>query len=272
MSKEFLFTREDFKQVQKIVFDNAGIKLSDHKFEMVYGRLARRLRATGIRSVNEYLDFAKQDEQETIQFTNALTTNLTYFFRESHHFEFIESKVVPQVIDSNKSTKKVRIWSAGCSSGEEPYSIAYSIRNLIKNQSSWDIKILATDLDTEVLKKAKNGIYISERIESMSADQRQSLFNKTPSGYCVKDDWRRYIFFKQLNLMNSWPMRGKFEVIFCRNVLIYFDRDTQQKLIGRFRELLAPNGYLILGHSESIGAQGSNFKALGKTIFQRSKG
>jgi len=269
MAKEFEFTRNDFKAVQKTVLHIAGINLSDHKFEMVYGRLARRLRATGFRAVSDYLSFIEEDHEEGIQFINAITTNLTYFFREKHHFEFIESKVIDELKVKHQNDKRVRLWSAGCSTGEEPYSLVFTLESFLKDRSSWDIKVLATDLDTEVLKKASIGAYSSDRIESIASEKRRSWFDIQNDHALVKDRFKQYIHFKQLNLMQSWPMKGRFDVIFCRNVLIYFDRQTQQKLIARFRQQLDLGGYLILGHSESIGQEGNYFTPIGKTIFRR---
>ncbi|WP_144394489.1 CheR family methyltransferase [Pleionea sediminis] len=271
MTKEFSFTRNDFQQVRKIVGQTAGINLGEHKYEMVYGRLARRLRSTGIKKVSDYLAFMQDDPEENIQFINAITTNLTYFFRESHHFDFLSSTVIDSVVKTHSNDKRVRIWSAGCSTGEEPYSIAWSMRLFRKKYESWDFKILATDLDTAVLNTARQGIYGEERIQKLDKSIISKLFSSVGSGrYQVKSQFRKDIFYKKLNLMNSnWPMKGKFDVIFCRNVLIYFDRPTQQKLIEKFRQNLHQNGYLILGHSESIGSQLKNFQPIGRTIFQK---
>ena len=271
MAKEFVFTRDDFSQIQKVVASRSGINLGDHKFEMVYGRLARRLRATGLKTVKDYLSLIQNDTSENIEFINAITTNLTYFFRENHHFEYLKAKIVPELKSKHVMDKRVRIWSAGCSTGEEPYSIAYTLRDFFKQCSTWDIKILATDLDTQVLAKGKHAIYNDERVESLGAEVKKHLFEMSSSGFKVKQKYQQKIFFKQLNLMDTWPMKGKFDVIFCRNVLIYFDRLVQQKLIEKFRHKLHPDGFLILGHSESIGAQAGNFEAIGKTIFRRKK-
>ncbi|NVJ60335.1 MAG: protein-glutamate O-methyltransferase CheR [Gammaproteobacteria bacterium] len=269
MAKEFVFTRDDFKEIQKVVAASSGINLGDHKFEMVYGRIARRLRATGLRTVKDYLSLIENNNLENIQFINAITTNLTYFFRENHHFEFLRKTVIPELVSKHTNDKRVRIWSAGCSTGEEPYSIALTLDEFLRKYATWDTKILATDLDTQVLEKARVGLYNDERVQSLSGDVKKNLFEMTKNGFRVKDRHRKTIFFKQLNLMHSWPMKGKFDVIFCRNVLIYFERSVQQALIDKFRQVLQPKGLLILGHSESIGAQAQHFEPLGKTIFRR---
>ncbi len=272
VGREFVFTDSDFKRVKTSVFDLAGISLSDHKFQMVYSRLARRLRAVGINKVKDYLDLVEDNTEERVKFINAVTTNLTYFFRENHHFEFVSSTLLKQWENTHSHDKKIRIWSAGCSTGEEPYTLAYSIDSLVSKFPNWDIKILATDLDTNVLAKAKLGVYSEEKLEKISPKIINDMFVKTESGFQVKQKFKDCITFKQLNLMEPWPMRGKFDLIFCRNVLIYFNKDTQQKLLSRYAELLHDSGVLILGHSESIGAQGTYFKSFGKTIFQKHGG
>ncbi|MEE4245113.1 MAG: protein-glutamate O-methyltransferase CheR [Kangiellaceae bacterium] len=269
MAKEFVFTKEDFAKIQRTVKDKVGINLGDHKFEMVYGRLARRLRVHKIKLVDDYLDLISDDKDEHIQFINAITTNLTYFFREGHHFEFLADKCLRDIKAKHLVDRRVRIWSAGCSTGEEPYSIAETLKEFHRNHKAWDYKILATDLDTKVLATARAGVYDQQRVDKVPASVVQSMFDRDGENYIVKDELKHQIAFKQLNLMSGWPMKGKFDVIFCRNVLIYFNRETQQELISRFHKQLYNGGYLILGHSESIGQQAANFEAIGRTIFQK---
>ncbi len=271
MPKEFVFTRADFDKVREIVLERAGIQLGNHKFDMVYGRLARRLRQVGLHAVKDYLVHIEKDTSESINFINAITTNLTYFFREKHHFEFIETTLFNELQTRHSIDKRVRIWSAGCSTGEEPYSLAMTLQAFVKTRKNWDVKILATDLDTNVLTEAKNGLYSTEKVQKLDPKLVKHFFESTPNPEVmrVKDIVRSYIYFKQLNLMQSWPMNGLFDLIICRNVLIYFNKETQQKLIQRYYDKLHYGGYLMLGHSESLGAQAKHFKALGKTIFQK---
>lgn len=268
--REFDYSRRDFERIVKIIYKVSGISLSDRKEDMVYSRLARRLRKVGKTCFNEYLDFVMQDNQEQKAFVNALTTNLTHFFREEHHFRYLKKILFPEIF--NKNQKRIRFWSAGCSTGEEPYTLAMVWEHLQQRPSDIDFKILATDLDTNVIEKGINGVYSVDKLkpveeeylkwfsqsEDCSASQRQ-----------VDDQLKQFIHFKQLNLMQDWPMNGPFQLIICRNVLIYFDRPTQEKLVKRFHDMLEPGGCLILGHSENLGENRSLFDNLGKTVFRK---
>ncbi len=271
--REFEFTRKDFEYIRDMVGERTGIVLSDHKENMVYGRLTRRIRQLRLGSFREYIDLLQEgDGEELIEFTNALTTNLTAFFREPHHFDYLAETVMPFLL-SKRNNRRLRIWSAGCSTGEEPYTLAMVLMESIQNIGGWDVKILATDLDSNVVAKGKAGIYSAERITGISKARQAKWFRKdTTSGQVVVDDaLRNLITFKQLNLLHPWPMKGPFDVIFCRNVIIYFNKDTQSKLFDRYANMLAPDGYLFVGHSETLHKVTDRFRLLGKTIYARVK-
>lgn len=273
--REFDFTDADFDKIRLFVKDETGIKLSDGKKNMVYGRLSRRLRQVGLSKFSEYFDLVSKDKSsdERGQFINAITTNLTSFFREEHHFEFLKNEVVPRLMAENAATKKIRIWSAGCSTGEEPYSIAIALHESIPNIDRWDIRILATDLDTNVLAHGERGIYDIERISALSATRKSTWFLKGKGGNngSVKVDPRlqSLITFRQLNLMGAWPMKGPFDFMFCRNVVIYFDKETQSVLFDRYANLLSPTSNLFLGHSESMHNVCDRFGLIGNTIYMK---
>lgn len=269
--KEFLMTDKDFVSIREKVYDTCGIVLGDHKKEMVYSRLARRLRHYKIKDFKSYLAFLDNNmEQEFSDFINSVTTNLTSFFRENHHFEFLAQTIMPELKKWHAVDKKVRIWSAGCSTGEEPYSISMTLANAFSNPM-WDFKILATDLDSNVLAKASAGEYTLDNATGLDDGICRSWFlkGKEQDNVKVKPELRKLITFKRLNLLQEWPMKGQFDVIFCRNVVIYFDQPTKDALFRRYAKQLRPGGYLILGHSESMSKTLNEFESLGKTIYRR---
>ena len=246
--------------------------MTDGKRELVYGRLARRLRELGVDDFSEYLSMVERDiKGELGRFVNALTTNVTAFFRENHHFELIHKTLIP--LWRKSGSRRLRVWSAGCASGQEPYSIAITLaRYWGADLRDWDIKILATDLDTDVLKQANKGHYSISDIGQIDPGYRKVGFEAVPGGnfVSVKDSIRRLVVFKPLNLMSpEWPMRGTFDAVFCRNVIIYFDNDTKQRLIRRYVNLLAPAGHLFLGHAESLVGRTPELKICGRTAYQR---
>lgn len=268
--REFDYSRADFERIVKIIYKVSGISLSDRKEDMVYSRLARRLRKVGKTCFNEYLDYVMQDNMEQKAFVNALTTNLTHFFREEHHFQYLEEFLFPEIFA--KGQKRIRFWSAGCSTGEEPYSLAMVWEHLNKKPSGIDFKILATDLDTNVIEIGKKGIYSVDKLKPVNTEYLKWFTQSeecSPTQKQADDQLKQLIYFKQLNLMQDWPMNGPFQLIICRNVLIYFDRPTQEKLVKRYYDLLEPGGCLILGHSENLGNNRSLFDNLGKTIFRK---
>ena len=271
LDREFHLSDKEYNYIRRLVSERTGIVLSDAKRDMVYGRLTRRLRQLGLDSFSAYCELLKDGhEQEMIEFTNAITTNLTSFFREPHHFEFLAEKLLPGII-KNKSEKRLRIWSAGCSSGEEPYSLAIVAKEVVP--SDWDVKILATDLDSNMVSRGKAGIYPAERVEGLSKSQlkRWVRHGRGENSDKVKmsSQLQDIITFKELNLMHEWPMRGPFDVIFCRNVVIYFNKDTQKMLFGRYADLLVKRGHLFIGHSESLYKVSDRFALLGQTIYQK---
>ncbi|TDJ66743.1 MAG: chemotaxis protein CheR [Proteobacteria bacterium] len=273
--REYAFSDGDFNRLRNLVADHTGISLSDAKKDLVYGRLSKRLRALGLTSFSTYADYVADDVGDEIEnFTNAITTNLTSFFRESHHFEHLEKIVLPILKMSNAKSRRIRIWSAGCSTGEEPYSIAISVIEADPELANWDVKILATDLDSNCVRHAAVGIYDHERIESLPDERRCRWFRKGSGEFegkvLVDHQLQDMITFKELNLMHDWPIRGPFDMIFCRNVIIYFDKATQRVLFKRFARLVADDAYLYLGHSESLFNVTEQFKLLERTIYRRA--
>ena len=274
--KEFQFSDKEFKFISDLVGERTGIVLSSAKRQMVYGRLSRRLRQLKLTKFSDYCDLLTSGhEEELIEFTNAITTNLTAFFRENHHFEYLKQTVIPELIRNNAATKRIRIWSAGCSSGEEPYSIAMCMREALPKSSGWDIKILATDLDSNMVERGKSGVYTSERVEGLTPERMKKWVKKGTGDNADKvrmsEDLRDMITFKELNLMEAWPIKGPFDFMFCRNVVIYFNKDTQRILFDRYADLLAPKAHLFIGHSESLNKVTDRFDLLGKTIYQKVK-
>ena len=265
--KEFEFTARDFERVRALIYQRAGIALAESKQEMVYSRLARRLRATGIVSFEKYLNDLEdgKGDEEWEAFTNALTTNLTSFFRESHHF--------PILAEHAKSIKTpLEIWCSASSTGEEPYSIAMTLCEAFGTLNP-PATIIATDIDTNVLNTGANGVYAIDRLDKLSPERAKKFFLKgkgEQDGLVrVRPELRQMITFKQLNLLaNSWPISGPFDVIFCRNVMIYFDKPTQGKILGRFAPLMKPNGLLFAGHSENFLYVSDAFKLRGKTVYE----
>jgi len=269
--KEFLMTDDDFAAISKMVYESVGIVLGAHKREMVYSRLSRRLRALGFETYDQYLLYLDEHhDDEFSNFINSITTNLTSFFREHHHFAFLADTIVPELKRKHARDKRIRIWSAGCSTGEEPYSIAMTLAEHFG--SGWDLKILATDLDSNVLAKASAGVYSKDTVTGLSAELMKQWFVRDEAGqqFRIKDSLKQLIYFKRLNLLQDWPMKGPFDVIFCRNVVIYFDMPTKTRLFEQYAKMLEPNSYLFLGHSESMQKEQKYFTPLGKTIYQRN--
>lgn len=273
LNREFPMSDHNFNRIKSIAYEITGINLTDQKKNMIYSRLARRIRAKNFDSFDQYCSLIESTgNNEITDFVNAITTNLTSFFREAHHFDYLKSTVFPYLLKKHAKTHRIRMWSAGCSTGEEPYSIAMCLREAMPVES-WDIKLLATDLDTNVVEHAKAGVYALDRIDGLDVSRKKKWFQKDSSGEnaLVSPELKKVVTFKQLNLLNQWPMGGPFDVIFCRNVVIYFDKETQMKLFDRYAEILAPNGYLFIGHSENLSKVTDRFKPIGRTIYQRIK-
>jgi chemotaxis protein methyltransferase CheR len=266
--KEFNFTQGDFERVRALIYKRAGISLADSKHEMVYSRLARRLRATGIGSFSDYLDSLESGRmgEEWESFTNALTTNLTSFFREAHHFPVLAEHV------KKLKDHPLTIWCSASSTGEEPYSIAMTVCEAF-NTLTPPVQIIATDIDTNVLNTASNGVYSLDRIEKMDPARARKFFLRgkgAQEGYVrVRPELRKLIEFRQLNLLaDSWPVSGQFDSIFCRNVMIYFDKATQRKILSRFVPLMKPHALLFAGHSENFLYVSEQLKLRGKTVYE----
>lgn len=267
--KAFAFTAHDFARVRELIYRKAGIALSESKQEMVYSRLARRLRAKGLDSFRVYLDALEsgRDETEWEAFTNALTTNLTAFFREEHHFPILAEHV-------KQARAPLSIWCAASSTGEEPYSIAMTLCETF-NSLTPPASVVATDIDTKVLETASNGVYPLERVEKLSRERLRRFFLKgrgERSGFVrVRPELQRLVEFRPLNLLGAnWPVKGPFDAIFCRNVMIYFDKPTQSRILSRFVPLMKPDGLLFAGHSENFVYASDDFALRGKTVYELS--
>jgi chemotaxis protein methyltransferase CheR len=270
---EFELTDADFKRLREIVHARTGIALSEAKRELVYGRLARRLRKLKLTSFAEYCRLVESADSEELQeLTNAITTNLTSFFRENHHFEQLGVETLPQVESKRSSARRIRLWSAGCSTGEEPYSLAIVMREALAHLPTWDIKLLATDIDSKVVATAAEGVYAADRFKGVPSERVRSWFRQVagrPEFSAASPALKELITFKQLNLLEPWPMKGPFDIIFCRNVVIYFDKATQRGLFDRMADLQEPGGWLFIGHSENLLNVTRRYKLVGRTVYRR---
>ena len=274
---QFAFSADDFAVIASSLYDEAGIHLPPTKATLVYSRIAKRLRALGLESFRDYcaLIGADSDGSERAAMVAALTTNVTRFYREPHHFAHLKSKVLPPLLRQARQGKRLRIWSAGCSSGPEPYSIALTILSLMPDARSFDIRILATDINPYVLETGRAGVYSSEDLTDVPADLRRSWTDDVASGsdrIRFDDAVRGLVSFRELNLMGTWPMRGPFQAIFCRNVVIYFDEETQMRIWSRMLPLLDTDGMLYIGHSERVIGPALTALSLDATTTYRKTG
>jgi chemotaxis protein methyltransferase CheR len=272
--REFEFTRKDFDVLRELSNAHTGIIVTDDKYDMFYSRLAKRIRKLQLGSFKAYCQLLKREpEQEFSEFINAITTNLTSFFREQHHFEFLAGTLMPQLLREKVNARRIRLWSAGCSSGEEPYSLAMTLLENMPRGLTWDVKILATDIDLNMLSIAAEGVYSQERVKGLSPERLRRWFRKGKDSQAgqvrVDPALQELIRFKPLNLMQEWPMKGPFDIIFCRNVLIYFDKATKLQLVDRYVDLLAPGGHLFIGHSESLHNLANGLELVGNTIYRK---
>ncbi len=265
---------EDFRRLSIFAYSQSGIVLSESKQEMVYSRLIWRLRTLGDKSFRDYLRRVENNvDGESTIFLNAITTNLTSFFRENHHFEFLKDTVIPELKRRLREERKIRIWCAAASTGEESYSLAIVFREAFASASDWDVNILATDLDSTVLETAQRGIYPVRHTEGMDEGRKKKWFRAHGEDKLeVDESLKEMITFKQLNLMDKWPMLGVFNIIFCRNVIIYFDQVTRKKLFERMSTLIDGNSYLFLGHSENLMNVSDGFQSLGRTVYKPKSG
>jgi chemotaxis protein methyltransferase CheR len=267
--REFPFSPGDFRRVRDLIAKLAGIALAEHKENMVYNRLARRLRSTGIGSFGEYLDLVEQPEDaERGHFVNALTTNLTSFFREGHHFEMLAEYAAARRRVS-PGGGRLRIWSSACSTGEEPYSAAIVLR-----EAECPAEIIATDIDTDVLRRAQRGNYALDAVDNMNQERLRRFFLKgvgqNEGRIMVRPELHAMVRFSPCNLQgDNWPAGERFDVIFCRNVMIYFSRESQRQVLDRFIRVLRPGGLLFVGHSESYATGHAALRNCGKTSYER---
>jgi chemotaxis protein methyltransferase CheR len=273
-AREFAFSEADFRSLVRLARERAGIALSDSKRNLVYARVSRRLRALGFTAFKQYRAYLAENASELESFINAISTNLTKFFREAHHFEHFRSHVVvPFISGAKRGDGRFRAWSAGCSTGEEPYTMAAVIRREMPNGLRPDIRILATDIDTDVLAKAARGIYPVSALDNVPRTYR-AYFEPAGDGrnaqnVVASEAIRSLIAFRHLNLIEPWPFRGSFDAIFCRNVMIYFDNATKTELIDRFIQHLKPGGFLYIGHSESFHGSHPELQLVGRTTYRR---
>lgn len=269
--REFAFNTKDFECIKERIYQLAGISLASHKEDLVYNRLVRRLRALSIPSFEQYINYLDDSDDELNSFINAMTTNLTSFFREAHHFDYLSDKYIPEL--AAQGQKRLRVWSSACSMGEEPYSVAISLLESGVCLDDWDIKIYATDIDTNVLDTAKRAVYGMGRVESLSIERKRLAFLRGKGQYkdnvMVKDYIKKMVHFQRCNLMEEWPFDEQMDIIFCRNVMIYFDKETQNKLLGRMTNLLKPGGVLCIGHSEAPVRSMTEYKILGRTMYKK---
>jgi len=269
-------TDQEFEKISVKVMDLCGINLHNGKRELVKARLSKRLRKLGLSSYEAYMRFVENDRTgaELANMIDALSTNVTQFFRESQHMDHLRDDLLPKLSRERGGERqpRLRIWSAGCSSGEEPYTIAMVLRETLADIDRWDVKLLATDISNNVLAKAREGIYEEGRLRDVPTALRNKYFHLVEAGppkrFQTSNALRSMVHFARLNLLDPWPMKGPFDFIFCRNVMIYFDQPTRQQLITRFSELLAPGGALFIGHSESLSGIRHKLRQLYPTVYQ----
>ncbi|HET6552637.1 MAG TPA: protein-glutamate O-methyltransferase [Dyella sp.] len=266
----------DFNFLRNFVYEHCGISLGEHKRQLVQGRLVRRLRSLKLRDFGAYCELLRRDPQgELGELASAISTNVTAFFRESHHFDLLADELLPRWIAEKKHGGRLRIWSAGCATGEEPYTLAMVLAEALEKHggNGLDAKILATDLSPQALETASKGIYPIDRLDGVSAERRRRWFLRGEGEYnelaCVHSRLRELVSILPLNLLHDWPMQGPFDAIFCRNVVIYFDKPTKQRLFQRYGGLLPEGGYLFLGHSESMYGLNDNFDLIGRTVYRK---
>ena len=266
--REFQFTDQDFQRIRKLIYERAGIALGEHKQELVYSRLARRLRATAMKSFAEYLDLLQRgDEAEWEQFINSLTTNLTSFFREPHHFPLLAEHLRKQ-----EPGRQLTLWCSACSTGEEAYSMAMTAVDALGGYQH-AVHIIASDLDTKVLQTAREGLYKADAVSKLSPQQVERFFLRgagKQSGHMqVRPELQKMIDFRCINLLDAgWPIHGPLDAIFCRNVMIYFDKATQLAILKKFVPLLHRDGLLFAGHSESFYHASEIFRLRGQTVYE----
>jgi chemotaxis protein methyltransferase CheR len=272
---EFPFTAADFAKIAALVHGECGIVLHEGKANLVYSRLTKRLRTIGLRSFREYCQLIESSEglAERQAMIAAMTTNVTRFFREPHHFDHFRAMILPGIISDARAGARIRLWSAGCSSGEEPYSLAMLLLDAMPDIAERDVVILATDIDHNVLATGREGAYGASQMAHLPADMRARWTVGGKSGPArIAPAVRDLIRFNELNLLGQWPMKGRFRTIFCRNVMIYFDEETQARIWTRFAQCLEPGGTLFIGHSERIASDNGLYDLVAQTTYRLKKG
>ena len=276
LGKEIAFSDEEFSRLAHLAHSEFGITLTTAKKPLVYSRLTKRLTACDLADFSSYITFVEntQNAEERSELVSALTTNVTSFFREAHHFDTVKSVLLPR-LKSVPEKRRIRFWSAGCSSGPEPYSLAMTVLDAWPELAQRDFKILATDIDQKIVSTAREGVYDEDVAKSIPTDKRKKWTAPDaarPDHASMKPELRRHIHFGELNLVKAWPMSGPFDAIFCRNVAIYFETATQQVLWKRFTDLLAPGGFLFIGHSERVsGPALDDLQVAGVTTYQKTE-
>ncbi len=277
--QNFVLTERDFRKISKLVYEHCGINLRDDKKELVRTRLTKRLRKGNFKTFSDYIKHVLEDktEKEFSILIDSLSTNVTSFFREGQHFEFLQKRFLPLLLERKRKSRdfRIRAWSAGCSSGEEPYSIAITLLDAVQGQGRWDIKVLGTDISTSMLETAQMGVYDKQQVKPVSPMQRQKYLLASHIDkrrvFEVSKSLREVVVFKYLNLMEDWPINPSsgVDIIFCRNVMIYFDKPTQEHLVKRFWNVLASGGVLFTGHSESLTGIEHKFRYIQPTIYAK---
>ncbi|MFK7891304.1 MAG: protein-glutamate O-methyltransferase CheR [Granulosicoccus sp.] len=269
-SSEVSMNDEVYAGFQRLALEQTGIELAESKRAMIVNRFARRLCALGLDSFEEYLSrVADQEDPESREFINTITTNLTYFFREPHHFEIVKNRILPELVERSEASAPIRLWSAACSSGQEPYTLAITVRETEATRNR-HVKILCTDIDSAMVAKTVSGRYKGEQMRGLSTDHRDTWFKKSRSGvYEVDETLRSMLICKQLNLFQYWPIKPGVDLIMCRNVLIYFSLVYQKKLLKKFADIQRPGSYLVLGHSETLSGFDNVYKRIDNTVYER---
>ncbi len=273
--KSFSISDKEFRLISKLVYDLFGIVLTDKKKTLVIGRLQSELKKMGFKSFHEYHNHLLNDKsgKSLLTLIDKISTNHTFFFREADHFDFFEKEALPTMLSflKSKGENELRIWCAGCSSGEEPYTLKMLINDYFGKSNQWNVKLLSTDISNTALEKAVRGVYKKENIKNIPKPLLQKYFaNNNDETWTVKNTLKDNMFFKRLNLMQQdYPFNRKFHIIFCRNVMIYFDSQTRNELVGRFARYMTPEGFLFIGHSETIGRNNNNFQYIKPALYRK---
>lgn len=269
--REIVLKEDEYKALYKLIRDQFGIDLHPAKKDLIPRRLNKRLLQFGMSSYSEYISHLRTNWADEVEFfANAITTNLTSFFREAHHFDYLDKTILPEFVRNKTMQKRLRIWSAACSTGEEPYSLSIILHQNKELLAGIDVKILATDIDTNVLQRAHTGVYSADRVATVPKNYVSESFKELPGDkYAVRDELKSMIAFRKLNFFGQWPMKGNFDIIVCRNALIYFDAEKQKMVVDGFSKHQVPGDYLIVGHSESVEQVSDDYELIGKSIYQK---